>query len=118
MTGFYERAKATADRLLTKFGRTISIVKQTGTPGAVIWEPGAVDSTTTDVVGITTNFKENQVDGELIRATDTLVLLPADVAVDEDDKLIVDGRTYDVVNPMLIQPGGMALLQKIQARSV
>lgn len=118
----YTRARATADRLLTRFGQSATL-RQTSTTGGDPWDPGSGTTTTTDttVTVAIIDWTNNQIDGTLILAQDRHVYLSAEglgVTPALTDQLIVGGVTYTLVEPLKqINPGGTVVVYDMNARA-
>ncbi|MEM1371473.1 MAG: hypothetical protein AAGG72_04490 [Pseudomonadota bacterium] len=78
--------------------------------------PGDPDSYNCTV--IITQYSARDRDGTQITARDVKALIAADAETDprNGDRLVVGGKTYSIVNVDTIQPGGVPLLYKCQAR--
>ncbi|MCP5006168.1 MAG: hypothetical protein GY941_19840 [Planctomycetes bacterium] len=110
----HERQAAAATRLIAKHGRVIIIrVKTEDDPND--WQ---TTSTSVDhsVIGVQTQFKTADIDGEMIRSKDKRFLIDGVVEINESMTLIEDGLEYDIINAELVQPGTRSILYKVQAR--
>ena len=118
----YAKTRGTADRLLTKFGRSATL-RQTSVAGGDPWDPGSGTPTTTDtaVTVAVIDWANNQIDGTLIRATDRHVLMSSEglgVTPQLNDQLIVGGETLTLVEPLKqINPGGTVVVYDMNARA-
>ena len=115
----YAKTRDTADRLLTKFGQsvTISRTSRSGTPH----DPTIATQTypaTAAIVEFSSNVTHFA--GEQIMSGDKLALIAAGgLAIEPDpttDKLIVGGIAHSIVKIMQINPGGVAVLYEVQIR--
>jgi hypothetical protein len=117
----YQRARQTADRLLTKFGQSATL-RQTSTTGGVPWDPGSGTTTTTDttVTLAVTDYTVAEIDGTLIQAGDRRAYISAEGTVAAPaltDTLIVGGINYSVVAVKPLNPGGTVVMWEVQARA-
>ena len=103
----YSGVIATAKSLINKFGK--SMVRITSVAGGEEWNPTIVE-TSTNITGVMTAFKSNQIDGTLILASDKQILTYYEVVV--GDK--VDG--FNVVDVDIIAPANDKILYKVQVR--
>lgn len=118
MTTFdYARSKATADRLIAKFGQaaTLLVPKNTGTS----YNPtmGAPDRH--DVTVVVTDYKTSEVDGARILAMDRKVLQAVGKLVivpTPAHKLEIGGVAHAIVNVIPLNPGGTIVLYEMQCR--
>lgn len=116
----YARARATADRLLTKFGRTATL-RQTSTSGGDPWDPGSGTTTTTDttVTAAVLEYANSEIDGTIILASDRKVYVSAEgIAVTPvpADVLIVGPDTLSIVNVKPLNPAGTVVMWELQVR--
>lgn len=122
MTAFdYTRARATADRLLTRFGRTATL-RQTTVSGGDGWDPGSGTETVVDtsIICAVTDYAVAEVDGTLIQATDRRVFVSAQgvsVTPVPADVLIIGSGQLSIVNVRPLSPAGTTVLWEVQARA-
>lgn len=109
----------TAAKLITKYGRSITLRKYTiGT-----YDPatGANTTTTTDstVTGVVFDFNAGQTmeRGTLIQAGDKRILLPAAAAPSLQDHIVIATTEYTIVSIGETNPGGVSILFDIHART-
>lgn len=103
----YSSIIATAKRLIDKFGKTFTRV--TSTTSGEEWNPTIVE-TETSITGVMTTYKNNQIDGTLILASDKQILTYDEVTI--GDKI----DEYNVVNVDIIAPANDKILYKVQVR--
>lgn len=118
----YSRVRNRASALIARFGQRGSIQR----PGAPVsdpnepWnaEPGAPVSVPCDMV--VTSYAAREVDGTLILATDTKILISVrgvDSAPTTNDRIVdAKGKDYEVVNVDELSPAGTELMWTVQAR--
>jgi hypothetical protein len=112
----YARARATAERLIAKFGMAGSIQRQTNTGPA--YDPTVI---TTDYpcTLVVLEYEDRQIDGTLIRSTDKLIYLSTEglaITPTEADRVIASD-TYSIVSLKPLSPAGTVLMWEIQARA-
>jgi hypothetical protein len=107
----YSGVIATAKSLIDKFGKTM--IRVTSVESGDEWNPTTVEFET-NVVGVMTSYKNNQIDGTLIKATDKQILTYN--AVDIGDKIKDETISYNVINVDIIAPANDKILYKVQVR--
>lgn len=119
MTAFdYTRPRATAARLLERFGQTGVIRRLTQGAGEP-HNPGPAvpaDHPCTFVVDIYKTFER---DGTLIKAGDKKVLVKAEglaIAPTTSDKIIIAGEVHTIVSVEPLSPAGTVVMYTVQAR--
>ena len=116
MTFGYAKTAATATRLLTQFGRTVT--RRAYTAGAYNAATGAATPTTTDTSRIGALFDygdssrrgEQYVRGSLVKAGDKQLLLDPNGAADVSDHYLIGGVEYSVVSASEVNPAGTVVL--------
>jgi hypothetical protein len=118
----YSRSVATANRLLTRFGRTIQV--QTVAEG--VYDPETSTSTpvttNTDVKACDFDFEDKS--GGQIYQSDSLVQIgdryalvaPTVDDINTSDKLIIDGVTWNIINVKRLSPAGVNVLFTVHIR--
>lgn len=117
-TAFYQRAAATARRLLDKFGAS-GVVKRAS---AVGYDPAtggtgdgeSVQACTAAVV----SYDAKEIDGTNIRAGDARVLIAPTATPIAGDVIEVAGRRLVVINVNTVAPAGLVVLHDVQARGL
>jgi len=107
----YSGVIATAKALIDRFGKTM--IRITTVTSGDEWNPTNVEFET-NLVGVMTSYKYNQIDGTLIKATDKQILTYN--VVDIGDKIKDETIIYDVVNVDIIAPANDKILYKVQVR--
>src|SRR3954454_20882687 len=94
----YSRAKATAERLIKKYGQEATL-RKAGVPTGDPWRP--VEGSTTDykVQVVLTDYTDQDRDGTLIQQTDKKALIVGHEPGDAD-KLILNGKEHEIVRVM------------------
>lgn len=118
MTAYdYSRPKASADRLIAKFGQAGTLRRSTSTGPAYNPTAGApADYACTFVVD---SFKAFEVDGTRVKASDLKVLLAkGSLAIEPSvsDKLLIGGVAHTIVNVEPLAPGGVTVMWTLQCR--
>jgi hypothetical protein len=112
----YSRSVATANRLLTRFGRTIQV--QAVTEGTYNPETSTSTPVTTNTDAKACDFDFEDKSGGQVYQSDSLVqigdryaLVQAVVAdINTSDKLIIDGATWNIINVKRLSPAGVNVL--------
>lgn len=117
---FYDEMAATALALITRFGRTIAVTRET----AGGYDP-ATGGVTAPVLlsqtanGVVREYSHQHVDGTLIQAGDQRVILAAsgmDFAPAPGDRITVGSLSLGVVSVQERNPGGTSLVYELQVR--
>lgn len=115
MNPAYRRLEATAQRLIAKWGKTATLVREerSGPPHAPVVVPVEHEVKLVDTGYNITNRNET-----LIHTGDKLGLISTDAAVVPElgDELVVDGLEYHLVDVQPLNPGGLTLLTEFVAR--
>lgn len=116
MTFDYATSKATADRLIERFGQAVTLKRPTNTGTSynptVSWASHAGRA-------VVLNYDNRDVDGTRVLATDKRVMLSkASLSIEPgpQDRLVIGGVEHGIVSVMPLAPGGTTLLYEIQAR--
>ncbi|TGE04631.1 hypothetical protein [Hymenobacter fodinae] len=115
MSEFYNDFVTDAQEMIAEFGRDITLLnRQLGA-----YDPrthtmaDAVDTSRT-VKAVFTDYKDSEIDGEIIRRGDKRCLVAGAVSPKE---IIVDGDDqYAIVTIEVVQPGDTLILSKVQVR--
>ncbi|QWA09526.1 hypothetical protein GTU79_19490 [Sodalis ligni] len=117
MAAFYTRMQALDTRLLTKYGKTMSLERA----GTSVIDPVTGDATTSPpqslpVIGVVQDFNRLEVDGTLILASDKKVTITAATAPLIGDSL-QDGTTkWRIINISDKTPADVTLCYQLQVR--
>lgn len=116
---FYGNLAATAQRLLTKYGQTVTLRRVT--PGAYNPSSGQAAAPTADFnfSGALFDFKDGVIKDSdtLIEAGDKQLLLEAAAAPMIDDVFIIGGEAWQAVaKPKSINPAGTPVLYVVHLR--
>lgn len=114
---FYERMAATASRLLTKFGGTVTLSRITGEsvdPITGVVTPGTDNSQTT--IGILQKFPDNLVDGTRIKKGDRTLILDSSVEPLMTDTPEIGGDNWSVMSIETVKPASLPLVYFVHCR--
>jgi hypothetical protein len=117
VANFYESLGDTALSLLVKFGKSITLSRETG--GSIDPITGAVTAgtdTSVTTTGVLLSYPDKMIDGTRILSSDRLLLLSNEQAPLPSDKPVIDGEEWSIVNPDKISPAGIDVIYKIQVR--
>ncbi len=119
-TAFYERAASTAKRMLSKFGAP-AVLSRDGGGGAYNPATSQVEGGGTQTWNCTAAvlaYRAQDIDGTLIQAGDSRVLIAPDIATvpETGDVVNVAGRTLTVVRVATTAPAGTVVLYEAQGR--
>lgn len=118
MTFDYSRSRATAERLIARFGQSGSIRRLTP-GGGPDYDPGEPTTTDYDVTFVLSEYSNREIDGTLIKAGDKKVLLSTEglsITPALGDRIVVAGTAHRIENIKPLNPGGTVLLYEMQAR--
>lgn len=112
----YARARATAERLIAKFGTTGAIRRSVKT--GPDYDP---EITETDYACtlVTLEYDDAKIDGTLIRKTDKLIYVSTaglGITLAESDRVIADGKAYAIENLKPLSPAGIVVYYEVQGR--
>lgn len=120
MTFNYAASRATADRLLTNFGQSVS-VRRTSSSGTV-YDPTLVTADYATTAAIL-DYTSRQIDGENILVTDRRALIAAGplttlgiTSIAPPDALVVGGVAVPVVRVVPLAPSGTVVMYDCQIR--
>ena len=122
----YSRPRATAERLIARFGRDAALrVRTPGTPGTGDpWNPGSeTGGTVVDypAKAAIVDYTQRERDGTRIQAEDRRALISteglAEVDPEAADELVLDGKPYAIVAMLALEPGGTVVMYDAQVRA-
>lgn len=117
--GEYDRSVAQALRMIENKGRSIVLRTKSGNYLPSEDDFANADHDDVTVKALFTEYKDNQVDGELIRRGDKRLLIAAAALASSPAgrELVIDGDdTYKVIDIKTLQPGDAAILYYLQVR--
>lgn len=116
----YTRPRATAERLIARFGKAGAIRRsaRTDTPDTP-WDPSDDTLTVTDYACtlVVTDYSAMERTGTLIGTTDRKVLVSTEglgITPLVSDLLVVDGQAYEIKTLMPLQPGETVVMWNAQ----
>ncbi len=117
----YDRAIATALRLITKKGQSVTLT--TKTPGSYNPTTSGITVTESSEVakGVVTNFATKDIDGDLIKVDDILLILASSGVImkpqpDKTKVTLASGLVYTVKNVVDVAPSGVSIVYRLQLR--
>lgn len=113
----YLRSRATADRLIAKFGQSGTLSRPVFTGPAHNPTPG--EPLNYPATFAVLEYEGNEIDGSRILATDKKVLLAKKGLIVEpatSDKLVIGGVAHSIVRVEPLSPGGVIVLWTLQCR--
>jgi hypothetical protein len=113
----YARSKATADRLISRFGQTATLRRPTVSGTA--YNPSAGTPTDYSATVVVLDYDRREIDGTRILAADRKVLLAAGTLAIEpvtSDKAVIGGIEHSIIDVAPLNPGGTVLLYQLQVR--
>jgi hypothetical protein len=115
----YGRSKATADRLIARFGQA-AVLRRPGAPSGPVYDPTPGEPTDYACTIVVLAYDNREIDGTRILSTDKKVLLSkGSLAIEPalSDKLVIGGTEHAIVDPIQpLSPGGVVVLYQVQAR--
>lgn len=121
MTAFdYSKSRATAKRLLQRFGQPVQI-RRRGPAGGSPTNPTPGTATLYPSVAVVEHYAQKHVDGTLIRLGDKRVIMAMEGLTIEphvSDEIIIAGELHTIIRVEPFAPGGVPLYCEIQARGV
>ena len=118
--GLAARMQKTATRLLGKFDESdgrIKLVRK----GIPTWDNDAGEflpgiDATIDLVGVTVDFDESEINNTTILAGDVKVIVTSNEPIKLNDKLLIDGIEWSVVSEPKANYTGIPICYMMQAR--
>lgn len=116
----YDKMADTAQRLLTRFGATWVLTKVNKGD----YNPSnntRLSDTTTDynVKGVRREYRDSQIDGEVIKRGDILLIMEAKALSDSPtpfDKVSFNGQRWSIIKVKEINPANKAIIYQLQLR--
>lgn len=99
------------------------LIGQVLTPGQTTGDPWApndqVDPSSRDARMVISQFNVLEIDGSLIQATDRKIMVERmDPPPTTSDQISLAGKIYDIQSVDTLEPGGVAIYHKVQARMI
>ena len=121
MSSFYDCFDDVMRECLAEFDErtpSIKLVRTTGrTMNPVTCELDAGTESEIDIVGVTVPYNNAQVDGTTIQTRDRRLVIDSQQAPLHDDKVLLDGAKFSIVNIQTFNPGGQIIGYELQLRS-
>lgn len=116
-----------AERLITKHGRPMTVRKLSRAAGDATMPWRGPDTAPEDgyeyeqpVIGVVTEYDEDEIDGEQVRRGDKRLLVAAKPNAGTDllksDSLLDEGQVYGIIRGNLLKPGVTEILYEFQVR--
>ena len=116
----YAGKRDTSDRLLTKFGQSVSLRRTSSTGNE--WDPIVTTADYATLAAIL-DYNSRQIDGENILVTDRRALIAAGpltalgiTSIAPPDSIVVGGVAVPVVRVMPLNPAGVLVMYDCQLR--
>lgn len=113
----YSGVKATAERLIRRFGQDATLVRET--QGGDPWDP-VTSNTEFACQAAVMAYSQNLIDGTRIQADDRQIYLSTEsltITPTTSDSLSVGGVSFSILNVRPLNPGGTVVFYEIQARN-
>lgn len=110
----YSNLKATADRLIARFGKPATLISFTSS--GPDFDP-VITETETAITLVETGYSLTNRNESLVQAGDKIWLVQAAAAPSLSDKIELDGTRYNMVDIQPVAPGATTLLFEVQARA-
>lgn len=110
------RMISVAQNLLIKYGEPVSASRDLGT---FVPSTGAMGSTSTmtyDGVGYPSNYNRRDIDNDVIRQDDILLIFQSTSVPQVNDTFSVGGKLLTALSIQLVTVSGQAIIYKIQLR--
>ena len=109
----YSRMVSTATRLISKYGRSMTLrsTTETGDP----WNPTQTNSDTA-ITGTVVDYKSSEIDGDAIQTNDKRILIDSTAVPTLQDKVVDGSVEYSIIDIREIKPGSTVVLYDLQVR--
>lgn len=118
MTFDYAKSKATATRLIAKFGQAGKISRTSGGTGDP-WNPSTPTTTEYDATFAVLEWDQKDIDGTLVKQGDRKIVLSATglaIVPTTTDKIVIGGTPHVIGHVKPLAPGGTVVLFELSAR--
>lgn len=115
----YTRSRATAERLIARFGAPATLTKP-GEADDSTYPPTPGTPTDYACTAVKTEYAMSDRDGSNVRMSDVKLLVSTEglsVEPANNDTITVAGRVYSVVNVDPLEPGPLTVMWTVQGRS-
>lgn len=110
------RMQSTASKLLTKYGQSIAASRTDGTFNPMTGSTVNDEPTTYSGVGYPSNYSKQDIDGDLVRQDDTLLIFYSTTAPQLNDLFTVGSKVMTALSVQLVTLSGSNIIYKIQLR--
>lgn len=116
-SALYPALKATASGLLSDKGQPMTLTVRTSGAYDPATGTAAVTATTETVSGAVFDYAAKDIDGTLIKRGDKRVILEASTLIPTSTcTLTIGGVVHNIVEAVPVNPGGVVVIYKVQAR--
>lgn len=117
MSAFYDRMRATATRLIDRYGYATQLERD-GAPTGPPHNPQAGTPTRHDCKAVELEYSLTNRDTTLVQQGDKLGLFSTaiDIAPTKDDRILLGGEPFNFIDLQPLSPGGQVLLYEFHAR--
>ncbi len=117
MSAFYARMQATAERLIARFGY-VTQLERDGAPTGPPHNPQPGEPSRHDCTVVDLEYSLTDRDTTLVQQGDKLGLISTavDIQPGKDDRLLLGGQLYHLIDLQPLSPGGQVLLYEFHAR--
>lgn len=112
----YAKSRATAERLIARFG-TAGAIRRTVQSGPS-YDPVLTD-TDYPCTLVTLEYDDRDIDGTLVRTTDKKIYVSTAglaITLDKSDKVIAGGEVYAIENLKPLSPAGIVVYYEVHGR--
>ena len=107
----YSSIASTAQHLINKFGRDITVITQT--QSGTDYAP-TITETESTIKAVITNFSINEIDGTIIQTSDKKILTYEEIKPEQ--VVSIDGDRLSIINVGTVAPGDTKIIYKGQLR--
>jgi hypothetical protein len=114
----YGRSKATADRLIGRFGQAAALKRPNSSGPA--YAPVEGTPTSYAVTVVVNDYRNAEIDGTRVQSGDKKVMMAkGSLAIEPttSDTLVIGGKEHAIVEVRPLNPGGTVILYEVQARA-
>lgn len=117
MSAFYDRMRATAAKLIDRYGYRAQLERD-GAPTGPPHNPQPGPATLRDCKVVELEYSLTDRDTTLVLKGDKLGLISTEVDIDpgKEDRLLLGGQLYHFIDLQPLSPGGQVLLYEFHAR--
>lgn len=118
MTFDYDRIAATATRMLTRYGRAVTLRSSGGDTYDPATATREVYQTEYATIGLMLDYQQSDIDGTLIQVGDQKVYMEpsVEVAPKTGDEILINDVVFKVIKSRPVSPAGVVVLHELQVR--